>query len=92
MCDNKNSLLNRLYIEASKSKINQQLAAAIIKSGKLVSRLCCNSPRNTYHGYCCGSLHAEAHVIISYYGKSLSFDRKHGWCFLSSKKQKGSKS
>lgn len=91
MCINKNSLLNKLYTEASKSLIDQQLAAAIIKGGKMVSKPCCNSPRNTCRGHCCGSLHAEAHAILSYYGKSLSFDRKRGWCFLSGKKSKGSK-
>ncbi len=91
MCINKNSLLNKLYTEAQKSVIDQQLAAAIVKGGKMVSKPCCNSPRNTCRGHCCGSLHAEAHAILSYYGKSLSFDRKRGWCFLPGKRIKGPK-
>ena len=91
MCINNNSLLNKLYTEASKSVIDQQLAAAIIKGGKMVSKPCCNSPRNTCRGNFSGSLHAEAHAILSYYGKSISFNKKHGWCFLSNKKIKGPK-
>lgn len=91
MCINKNTLLNKLYTEASKSLIDQQLAAVIVKCGKMVTKPCCNSPRNTCRGDCVGSLHAEAHAILSYYGKSLSFDRKHGWRFLSGKKLKGGK-
>jgi deoxycytidylate deaminase len=87
----KNSILNKLRCEASNSIIDQQLAAAIIKGNKMISKPCCNVPRSICHGYFCGSLHAEAHAILSYYGKSLSFDKKNGWCFLSRKKFKDSK-
>ena len=88
---NKNTLLNKLYTEASKSAIDHQLAAVIVKGGKMVTKPCCNSQRNTCRGNYIGSLHAEARAILTYYGKSLSFDRKYGWRFLSGKKLKGGK-
>ena len=91
MCINKNSLLNKLYTEAQKSLIDHQLAAAIIRGGKLISKPCCNSPRNTCHGHCFGSLHAEARAILLHYGKSLLFDKKRGWCLKQGKRIKDPK-
>ena len=79
----KNSILNILCQQASKSHIDQQLSAAIMKSNKLVSKPLCNAPRNTCRGAKFGSLHAETNAILNYFGKNLSFDRKKGWCFLS---------
>ena len=83
----KNTLLNILRTEAQKSLIDQQLAAAITRGSKMVSKPWCNSPQNTCRGSCCGSLHAEARAIINYFGRSLTFDKKKGWCFLWSKTQ-----
>lgn len=77
-----NSILNRLCLEASKSLIDQQLAAAILKGNKIISKPVCNSPRNTCRGACFGSLHAEANAIVTYFGKSLFFDKNKGWCFF----------
>lgn len=76
------NILNRLCLEASNSLIDQQLAAAILKGNKIISKPVCNSPRNTCRGASFGSLHAEANAIINYYGKSLFFDRKKGWYFF----------
>ncbi len=87
MCNNI-MLINKLYTEATKSNIGQQLAAGIIKGTKMISIPCCNTNRNTYKGMYSGSLHAEAHAMITYYGKNLSFDSKRGWCLLSRKKYK----
>lgn len=77
MCQSKKSLINKLYCEATNSEIKQQLAAAILKSGKMISNPCCNSLRNTCRGANVGSLHAEAHAIINHFGKSLSFNKKN---------------
>jgi deoxycytidylate deaminase len=85
------NILNKLCIAAKKSLINQQLAAVILKGPKIVSKLLCNTYRNTCRGYKCGSLHAEANAIINYYNKSLSFDKNKGWCLLSEEGNKKSK-
>jgi hypothetical protein len=87
MCNN-NMIINKLCTEATKSKLEQKLAAVILKGTKMISNPCCNTQRNTYRGMCRGSLHAEAHAMITYYGKNLSFDNKHGWCLLPRKKYK----
>ena len=78
------NIVNSLYNEAIKSIIDQQLAAVILKDNKMVIKPCCNTPRNIYRGVCCGSLHAEAHAILNYFGKSLVFNKKKGWCFFPS--------
>ncbi len=83
-----NTMLPRLLEEASKSTINSQLAAAIIKGQKMITRPCANTSRNTCRGHNCGSLHAEAHAILDYYGKDLSYSPHLGWCFLPRKKGK----
>ena len=84
----KNSFINILCTEAQKSLVNQQLAAAVTRGSRMVSRPCCNSLQNTCRGSCCGSLHAEARAIVNYFGRSLSFDKKKGWCFLWGKAKK----
>ncbi len=78
----KNTLLNMLYIEAQKSQVCQQLAAAVTKGNKIISRPFCNSTQNACRGAHCGSLHAEARAIINYFGRSIFFDKKKGWCVL----------
>ena len=85
------NLISKLCMEAQKSLIEQQLAATIIKNGKMITKPCCNSPRNTCRGACIGSLHAEAHAILNYYGRSLNWDQKKGWCFLPGKISKATK-
>ena len=87
MTQSKISILNKLYKEASKSLLNHQLAAAIIKNNKIISEPCCNSQRNVCRGELFESMHAEASAILKYYGKSLNFDKKRGWCFLRSKER-----
>lgn len=72
---NKNiNIISQLYTEASKSVIEQQMAAAIMQSNKLLSKPYCNSPFNIIKGCNVGSLHAEAHAILKYFGKSFYFD------------------
>lgn len=88
MCKFNNSTIKTiLCTEALRSQIDQQLAAAVTRGSKMVSRPCCNSPQNTCRGSSCGSLHAEARAIVTYFGRSLSFDKKKGWCFLRGKTQ-----
>lgn len=84
----KNTLLNILCTEARKSIIDQHLAAAITKGSKMLSRPCCNSPQNSCRGANFASLHAEARAIVNYFGRSLSFDQKRGWCFKPGKTKK----
>lgn len=76
------SLFPRLIEEASHSVIKSQLAAGILKGSKMISRPCANTPRNSCRGHTCGSLHAEAHAILDYFGRDLTYNPKHGWCFL----------
>jgi hypothetical protein len=86
-----NTLLPRLITEANTSTINWKLAAAIVKGKQSVSHICTNTDRSTCRGNLCGSLHAEAHAIIDYYGKDLIYSQRNGWCFLprKGKKSKG---
>lgn len=81
-CKKYPTILSSLIQEASRSPINSQLAAALVKGQKMVSRPCSNTTRNTCRGHTCGSLHAEAHAILDYFGKDLSYSPKLGWCFL----------
>ena len=73
-----NKMFNKFYplfcYEAQNSSINSKLAAGVLKGQKLVSKICCNTTRNFYRGNECGSLHAEAHALLNYFGKFLQFD------------------
>ncbi len=80
MNNSKTNVLNRLNIEAHNGKVNQQLAAGILKNSKLITKPCCNIPRNKCRGAFIGSLHAEANAIINYFGKFLSYDGKNWRC------------
>ncbi len=69
---------SRFCIEAQKSPISHQLAAGVMINKKLAGRVCCNTLSNND---CCGSLHAEANAITSYFGRNLSFDKhRNKWC------------
>jgi len=61
--------------EAEKSDITSKLAAGILKDKKMVSKACCNTGRNFCRRSLCGSLHAEANAILTYFGKSLQLDQ-----------------
>jgi hypothetical protein len=65
--------------EAQKSPISHQLAAGVIKDKKLVGKVCCNTLSNNDS---CGSLHAEANAITTYFGKNLSFDKYRKMWYL----------
>lgn len=80
-----NSILPSLIDEASHSTINSQLAAALLKGQKMISRPCSNTSRNMCRGQTCGSLHAEAHAILDYFGKDLTFSPKLGWIYQDKK-------
>jgi hypothetical protein len=75
--------LNILKINAFESDIDIKLSACLIKNKKLICSPCCNTERNTYRGINYGSIHAEANVLLKFFGKNLSFDRvKKRWCLL----------
>ena len=76
---------NQLAHIAMSSDIEQKLAAGIVKAGKIQGNPCPNSSRNVFRGMTCGSLHAEANAILSYYPKDLTWTQERGWCFLRGK-------
>jgi len=82
------SIFPRLIQEALQSQIRCQLAAALIKGQKLISKPCSNINRNICRGHACGSLHAEAHAILDYFGKSLTYSSNKGGSFSVAKDKK----
>jgi deoxycytidylate deaminase len=85
---NNSTILNHLYLKASESLIEHQLAAVIIQSNKMISKSYCNSPRNIIKGMNVGSLHAEARAILNYFGKSYYFDKNKNLIYLSEEYKK----
>jgi hypothetical protein len=77
-----NILYNQLKPCALQSTISHQLSAVIVKGTKPISKICCNTERNICRGINMGSLHAEAHAIINYFGKDIRYDQHKGWCVL----------
>jgi hypothetical protein len=84
-----NILYNQLKPCALQSTISHQLSAVIIKGTKPISKICCNTERNICRGINMGSLHAEAHAIINYFGKDISYDQHKGWCVLWNQTKEG---
>jgi deoxycytidylate deaminase len=78
--NSKSNVVHRLNQEAKKGTMHQQLTAGILKNSKLVTKPCCNIARNTCRGVFIGSLHAEAHAMINYFGKHLTYDGKEWRC------------
>jgi hypothetical protein len=73
MISNKNNILNNLWNEAILSTFEHKLSAVLIKGNRMVTKPCCNSQRNTIDkSIRLGSLHAEAHAIMCYYGNISS--------------------
>ena len=68
-----------LIAKARNSSINNKLAAGIFSGSRLLTSPHPNTQRNVCHGYQCGSLHAEAHAILSYFGKSVAYSKVAGW-------------
>ncbi len=83
------NILPRLLSSAHTSLLDFQLSAALIKGKKMITPPCNNTPRNVCRGQTCGSIHAEAHAILSHFGNSLQYDTKKGWYLLQRKKWKG---
>jgi len=86
--NNFTNIIPSLITKAKTSTINHQLAAALIKGIKMVSSPCANIERNRCRGQQCGSLHAEAHAILTHFGRDLSFSEKLGWCYQPRKGKK----
>ena len=68
-----------LCTTAQKSPIGFQLASCLLKDKKMIGTACCNT---TSKSECCGSVHAEANAIKTYFGKNLSFDNKSKMWYL----------
>ena len=67
--------------EALRSPLRSQLSAGILKNKRMICKPRCNMDRTSYHGHLCGSIHAEAHALINYFGKNLQYDKcKKIWC------------
>jgi deoxycytidylate deaminase len=73
-------MFSKLINEAEKSTLKHKLSAAIIKGNKFLRSPCSNIMRNKIRGYRSGSLHAEAHAIMEYYGKNLKFKNGEFYC------------
>lgn len=83
-----NLLCNKLIDEACNSSNQYQLAACLLQYGRIINTPKCNVSRNCYRGYTCGSLHAEARVLVSHFGNLINYDRKFGWRFHMSTRKK----
>ena len=85
-------VIDNLTRIAHTSSINTKLGACIIRGNKM-SSVCCNLERNCCRGHRCPSLHAEAHAMLSHFGKFITYSPIKGWCLLreKGKKAKGAK-
>ncbi len=86
-----NSLCNKLIQEACNSPIQYRLAACLLQNGKIISTPKCNITRNYCRRHLCGSLHAEARVLVSHFGSLINWDKKFGWRFQKDTRKKGEK-
>jgi len=73
------NIINALKIEAKNGLLDQQLSAVLINGKKMILKPCCNTTRGICRGNRVGSLHAEANIMMSYFGRALSYDKKQGW-------------
>ena len=81
MINNKfHGILPNLAKEALKSPIRYQLAAGILKGGRLIRSPTHNTHGDNIKGCHCGSLHAEHRALLQAFPK-LHY-RKGKWCFL----------
>ena len=83
-----NSIINQLYNKALESVIENKLAATILKSNKMITKPYCNSLSTLEKETNMASLHAEAHAIIKYYGKSFYYNKNKDFVYLDEKKNK----
>ena len=73
-------ILDRLLNAAMTSNIHDfKLAAGVLVGSKLLTPCCENQMRGFCRNHPCGSLHAEAHAILYYFGKYLAYSPKIGW-------------
>ena len=82
------SLINDMASMASTSELQQQLCAAVISSGKRLTRLTCNDDRNRKWRKNTKSNHAEEGALLEYFGEKVFWDNRSGWC-LKKRKAKG---
>ena len=81
----RSTLISDLFSESKESTLQQKLAAAIIHNNKRLTNTFCNSNRNTCRGNHISSLHAEARVLINFYGNKIYFNKRMGWSFCDPK-------
>ena len=73
-----NSLIQRL-INHNTSNINISVSAIMLHGLKPIGNVCTNIERNYIKGLICPTIHAEVNAISNYFGKDLSYSKKHGW-------------
>jgi len=77
MYESKYKLLNQLKMKANDSLVEHKLGAVIIKGNKMLTKPCCNLPKNSCYGNTVGSIHAEVNAIITYFGKSFYYNHAY---------------
>jgi deoxycytidylate deaminase len=72
---------------ANNSPILYKHCAAILKCKRIIGKPCCNDHNHGYVNNHCslGSVHAEANVLLSFFGKDMIFDQKKQKWTISSK-------
>ena len=79
------TILSSLINKATQGSMQSQLCAGIMKNNVLINKAV-NQNRTYLRGYSSCSLHAEVAAISSFYGKSLSYNKR--WCILPPKRKK----
>ncbi len=75
------SICSKLIQEAYNSPLQFRLAACMLLNGKIISHPKSNASSNYSRGHFCGSIHAEAHAMVTHFGNLINYDHKHGWRF-----------
>lgn len=83
------SILPNLAEEAFKSPIRYNLAAGILKNGRMINSPTHNTNCDVIRGCRCSSLHAEHRAILQAF-PNLTYSNAKGWYFLRLKR-KGTK-
>lgn len=85
------SLINDLAMEASKSKLQQRVAAVATLNSKKIGNIRCNSQRNLIGGCHVTSAHAEHLALVDFFSNKEVSARGGRWCVQKRKKGKDKK-
>ena len=76
------TIFDNMVSVAKSSEISFKLAATLLNGKKQIGRILPNTNRMCCRGKITPSMHAEAHTILKYYGKSLHYSDSSGWRVL----------